>query len=400
MAKNGANSRLSFPRRRAAPIGLTLLSDERIGVNWPIQPHTEAKHRILAAYFAAWFPILSLGGFARVIYIDGFAGPGRYAGGQDGSPILALKALRSQTVPLKSVFEFHFVERDPGTADALNSNIVDLRAGDQISASAELYVHASQTFEVAYETAIRPRLLRFPNAPAFALIDPFGWTGIPLRILAELLQRRNTEILVNFMFEEINRFLSHQAQPANFDALFGCPEWRGASQLTGAARRQCIHDLYRDQLHRAAGARYVRSFEMRNDRGLVDYFLFFATNNWKGLEKMKEAMWRVDPSGGFRFSDATDPNQSVLFEPEPDRQLLRSAIQRRFDGQRATVGQAAQFIIEETPFLPSHYKRVLAAMEFEGQLAPVNPAAKRRRGTYGDRKLLLNFAKSGDVPSN
>jgi hypothetical protein len=29
----------------------------------------------------------------RNIYIDGFAGPGRYKGGEDGSPIIALKAL-------------------------------------------------------------------------------------------------------------------------------------------------------------------------------------------------------------------------------------------------------------------------------------------------------------------
>jgi hypothetical protein len=93
------------------------LSDQRIGANWPIQPHTEAKHRILASYLSAWFPILSLSGFERVIYIDGFAGPGRYSGGQEGSPIFALKALRSQTVPLRSVFEFHFVELDPHLRD-------------------------------------------------------------------------------------------------------------------------------------------------------------------------------------------------------------------------------------------------------------------------------------------
>ena len=28
---------------------------------------------------------------------------------------------------------------------------------------------------------------------------------------------------------------------------------------------------------------------------------------------MKEAMWKVDPLGEFSFSDATDPNQRILF---------------------------------------------------------------------------------------
>jgi three-Cys-motif partner protein len=345
----------------------------------------------LAAYLAAWFPILSLGGFERVIYIDGFAGPGRYTGGQDGSPILALRTLRSQKVRLNSVFEFHFVERDPQTAEVLNRNIADLRSSGEIPVSAELHLHGSQTFEHAYANAIRPRLLALPRAPAFALIDPFGWTGIPMSIPSELLRRQSTEMMLNFMFEETNRFLSHPDQPANFDRLFGCPEWRRANQLAGVERKGYIHNLYRDQLHRAAGARYVRSFEMRNDRGLVDYFLFFATNNLRGLEKMKEAMWRADPSGGFRFSDATDPNQSVLFEPEPDRQRLRRTIRQHFAGQSATVRQVEQFVIEQTPFLSNHYKKVLAAMEAAEEVVPVNPAARRRRGTYADGQMPLSF---------
>ena len=56
---------------------------------------------------------------------------------------------------------------------------------------------------------------------------------------------------------------------------------------------------------------------MVNESRRVDYFLFFATQNIKGLERMKEAMWRVDPLGDFCFSDATDPNGLTLFGLEP-----------------------------------------------------------------------------------
>jgi hypothetical protein len=38
---------------------------------------------------------------------------------------------------------------------------------------------------------------------------------------------------------------------------------------------------------------------MRNESDVTDYYLFYATNNRKGLEKIKEAMWKVDESGGF-----------------------------------------------------------------------------------------------------
>ena len=55
------------------------------GTTWPIEPHTKAKHEILRRYWQAWLPIITKLG-SRVLYIDGFAGPGRYEGGEDGSP--------------------------------------------------------------------------------------------------------------------------------------------------------------------------------------------------------------------------------------------------------------------------------------------------------------------------
>lgn len=57
---------------------------------WSIEPHTRAKHQILEECLKAWFPIL-LRWQGRVLYLDGFAGPGVYSGGEEGSPIIALK---------------------------------------------------------------------------------------------------------------------------------------------------------------------------------------------------------------------------------------------------------------------------------------------------------------------
>ena len=59
-----------------------------------IAPHTVAKHLLLKRYLDAWFPILGRYN-NRINYIDGFAGPGEYEGGEDGSPLLAIEAARS-----------------------------------------------------------------------------------------------------------------------------------------------------------------------------------------------------------------------------------------------------------------------------------------------------------------
>ena len=57
---------------------------------WELEPHTRAKHEILRRYLQAWMVILSQGRFPEILYIDGFAGPGEYAGGETGSPITPL----------------------------------------------------------------------------------------------------------------------------------------------------------------------------------------------------------------------------------------------------------------------------------------------------------------------
>jgi hypothetical protein len=106
---------------------------------------------------------------------------------------------------------------------------------------------------------------------------------------------------------------------------------------------------------------------------------------------MKEAMWRVDPAGSFRFSDATDFRQPVLFEPQPDRELLRRLICARFAATRAAVGEVEQFVVEETPFLATHFKRVLAAMEDSGDIAIISPPPNRRRGTFALSSLVIEF---------
>ena len=75
----------------------------------------------------------------------------------------------------------------------------------------------------------------------------------------------------------------------------------------------------------------VIQIEMRNDSDLVDYYLFYGTGHSKGLEKMKEAMWKVDPSGRFRFSDATDPDQLALFGNDPDLPALERLLVDQFE---------------------------------------------------------------------
>jgi len=82
-------------------------------------------------------------------------------------------------------------------------------------------------------------------------------------------------------------------------------------------------------------------------------------------------------------SDCTDPNQQVLFSPEPDYAYLKAMLQARFRNQTVTVADIENYVVAETPFHSSQYKTsVLKPMEAAGELAVTWAPPKRRAGTY------------------
>ena len=357
------------------------------GKTWAIEPHTEAKLRIIKAYLQAWFPILSQGGADRVVYIDGFAGPGRYEGGEEGSPLIALRAVLNQPLLSGAKIDFHFIEADPQVTLHLRSELTALEG--PLSGRPRIRVHVHEGEFASVFPQISPSLGTQSNIiPTFALIDPFGWTGVPFRITADLLARPKTEVLFNFMHEEINRFLTHRDQPNNFDELFGTPNWRSLIGLKGFARTRALHDLYGEQL--LGHARHVRSFTMVNQSKRVDYFLFFATQNLKGLERMKEAMWKVDPLGDFCFSDATDPNALTLFGNEPDLVGLASFLRRKA-GNLVPIEQLYSATLIETPFLTKHARQVFKEAEDSDSLHIEAVGQRRRHAFPEDRGIRVRF---------
>jgi three-Cys-motif partner protein len=355
---------------------------------WDLEPHTRAKHEILKRYLYAWIPILSQGGFPHVLYMDGFAGPGRYSKGELGSPLIALRCALEQRVTLNAELSFVFIERDPDRARVLAEIISEMNVPSNFHPQI-----LNDTFESAFANVLGGQHGRMP--PTFAFIDPFGWTGAPFAVVTDVLSHQSCEVLVTFMYEEINRFIGHPDQEANFDTFFGTSKWRdGITLVDPRARNRFLHNLYLEQLRNRARANYVRSFEMRNANDVTDYFLFYATNNLVGLKRMKEAMWKVDESGEFTFSDATIEGQMVLFEKKPRYDVLREQVLRRFRGKEATVGEIETFVLAETPFRETHYKRqVLKPLELATPplLKPQNPAGDRRPGTYADPNLRLRF---------
>ncbi len=358
---------------------------------WTIEPHTKAKHLILKQYLKAWFPILAKWN-GRIIYYDGFAGPGEYSGGEQGSPLIALNVAKGQLKHLRNnELVFIFVEEDKDRADHLKGTV------EQQPSTFKVEV-INNNFESALVSTLDSLDEEGSQiAPTFAFIDPFGINGLPFGLIKRFLQNDKCEAMITFMHSTMERFVTELPDQTN--KLIGNTS---ASEIITSSNNRIAkaRELYEQSLRKAA--KFVRSFEMRNRHNRPIYDLFFATKHPLGHKRMKEAMWTVDRLGLFSFSDGVNPGQRVLFSPTPERDL-EPIIWGKFQGrENIDCSEVLEYTNDETAFLEQHARKVLKLLESENgynsHKIKVEPkkidGKKRRRGKF-TKGTIIKFAEKG-----
>lgn len=325
---------------------------------WQRDPHTEAKHLVLAGYWRAWFPImLQLDWTRRLTVFEGYAGPGEYLGEPDdprplGSPIVAMRTLleRPELVSLGKQVKFVFLEDRSDRVDNLRRLITDLFP--------DLPQHLTwQVEQGRCENDALP-LLESTNSwghPIFANLDPFD-AYVPLPVVERLAKNSASEAFITFMSDRLRRFASLERLTQG-DTMFGDTGWRDVQhQVSPEGKEAWLVERYRSTL-RSAGLGRIAGFKLVDDGGHA-FWLLYATRNQRGLQVMKDAMWKVDPIRGFRFRDPRDPRQGMLdlsMSWQPDLGPLRAEIlDYLLRAGRVTVEEVRLFALEETSYKEVH----------------------------------------------
>jgi three-Cys-motif partner protein len=300
-----------------------------------------------------------------MLYIDGFAGPGRYADGEDGSPIVAVKAANDARVaanrPWKAkTIRMIFVERDEARFDILQSQIAACPQRPDVKVQC-----INDEFASAFSNIKREHRDAFTSSmPLFAFLDPFGVKGIPFQILKEILSSGTSEaflLLDTDGMERIRSAGSNAGYEKVLDEVFGGSKWRDISFTDDAKlNSRKILLAYRRQLRSAAGAEFTFPFEMRKSNGTVSHHLLFATKHIRGLEKMKEAMRSVEKT--FVFMDGQS-NQPFLFDPDDPAVIRRDVeeyFQQQCSGRERSYDDIKSWVLQETHY--THADKILNKM--------------------------------------
>jgi three-Cys-motif partner protein len=291
---------------------------------WKRDQHTKAKHELLLAFFKKWVSIHSghfasqpRGGLVRIY--DGFAGPGVYAAGESGSPLILMRALCTNTnlharwVSVR--YDLHFVEKNKARADMLTSKLQDFE--DAMRDRGPGWTDRVQWTVTCgrYEDHV-PQPVNEPSA-LFLFLDPFGYSHAPMELTKDLVQQPKSDTLIFLPLSFVNRFKDRAGQETALDRFFGTNEWRTIPD--GPQRPTTLLALFERQLH-DAGLTFVGSFQLKPDPTNA-YYIVGGSGHPKGWASIKEGFWAVDPVNGQGYiaSKPVAEGQQQLDLGEPQR---------------------------------------------------------------------------------
>ena len=153
---------------------------------------SRVKDTLLAAYLPAYFAKILASG-KPTVYIDCFAGAGRFENGEPGSPIIALmervNAL-NHTKAQSARLDMYFIE--PKFVDELKGAIQPFAGNAQCG--------KTEVVAGEFQDKIRDVVKQYSSANIFLYIDPFGVKSLDFNLVCELagMCENRIEMLVNF----------------------------------------------------------------------------------------------------------------------------------------------------------------------------------------------------------
>jgi three-Cys-motif partner protein len=253
---------------------------------------SEVKLDIIKQYAAAYSTIMAKQSTIRGhIYIDGFSGAGVHLSkgtGEEipGSPVNAMEVIPPFT-------EYHFVDLHSGKADLLRR---------RCTGKTNVHVYEGDCNKVLIDQAL-PRARYSDYKRGLCLLDPYG-LHLSWEVIRTAGQMKSIEIFLNFPVMDMNMNIlwhnpdrvSHE-QANRMSSFWGDDSWRQAAYtkqlgLFGPIEEKtgndAIAEAFGHRLREVAGFKFVpEPIPMRNTKGGVVYYLFFASPNETGGKIVK-----------------------------------------------------------------------------------------------------------------
>lgn len=245
---------------------------------------SEVKLAIVRDYAAAYSQILAAqtNPCFEHVYVDAFAGPGVHVSKQTGRfvPGSPLNALWIE--PRFS--EYHLIDIDGQKVKLLREFTAE---------HPNVHVHEGDCNRLLL-TKVLPNICYEDYRRGLCLLDPYG-LHLDWKVIAMAGQMRSIELFINFPVADINRNVLWRnpegvetADLQRMNRFWGDDSWRQIAyrrerglfdDLVEKEPNEVVAEAFRRRLRDVAGFNHVPApMPMRNSKGAVVYYLFFAAH--------------------------------------------------------------------------------------------------------------------------
>lgn len=347
---------------------------------WPYEEQTKIKHKVLRAYAKVW--ISKLGSIGNTFFFDCHGGCGAYKD-IDGSIAFG------SSVQIREL------------ANEVNKN----RASKTGIFCSEIDNHNYQNYLAVLNDTGNPamilrntsfeKMLADPNVkkyynhyPTLFFVDPFGY-NFEINSLAPMMKRFGNEIILNFMFDFINRFVSKAAVESALNNCFGTEDWKQARSMTGWTREAFLVETFKSQLRRVTGARYIFAYRLcYPNKNQTYYYLFHATNHIDGISLMKDSFSAVN-YGHVQYLGRNNSAVSLFDLVEIKSDEMYDNHLKQLSGRTITFEQLWELIVEDTAYTKKDLNAALSELEKKQKLSVKRVSSKRQSYKEKDEITLL-----------
>lgn len=310
------------------------------------RPWSKRKDLILGYYLAPYLPKIATQK-RPVLVVDGFAGPGSFRDGGEGSPLIicnVVKAARDRRPPVPMTVLC--IEPDPG----LHTDLVKALAPFPFA----------EARRVRFEESLPELESRFATHSVFLYLDPYAnegieWTALE-RVFARLKAGVSVEILLNFNVPAFSRMgraslkmgaatddpdvaaaappSGHALAAERLDAFAGGAWWRAvlARNLSFPTEINALASLYGERVRARFGETAMQQIREAPGDHVPKYVLVFGSRHPHALELMNDAMFK---SRELFAAETAGPGP--LFESRPldvvsDPRRLPALVRAAVDG--------------------------------------------------------------------
>jgi len=353
-------------------------------IYWDYEAQTKKKHEILQDYLEKWIWIL--GSRGPLNYFDCFGGCGKYIDrdGKEyyGSPIIAAKLIEENLDKKKRVVGLIIIEKEKKYIENLKKIMEKLKLKTEVG------------FEQgSFDETINKILDKYPKtAPSLLFIDPFGFSDIKIKTLERIMKRDKCEIVLNFMFNAVNRFIDIKQNKENMTQLFGDEEWKKLCDKEGLCREVEMVELIEKRFRNIA--KHVTKFRFCfEDMNRTYYYIFHLTNHEKGCNIFKSCVKKH--CGDFEFKGKLHSQTKIGEFTGDNQRLIEEKLIKDYSGKEKTFIEILKDQIDKVKGTEGDIKRAIVSLERQKRLRirridPKTLKGKPRESIYnGDNVIFL-----------